>query len=61
MDTTENKFPSVSTATYAIDLALNDAGSHEDFAALAGTLDIGVLGMSPHYIRLYFQQLNFEQ
>lgn len=61
MDITENKCPGVSTATYVIDLALNDAGAHEEFAALARTLDIGVLGMSPPYIHLYLQQANFEQ
>jgi len=35
----------VSTATYVIDLALNDEAAHEGFAAVASGLDIGVLGV----------------
>ena len=52
VDLAENKFAGVSATTYAIDLALNDEVAHEGFAAVANGLDIGVLGMLPHYIRL---------
>jgi hypothetical protein len=52
VDITENKFLGVSTATYAIDLALNDDVAHDGFAAVVNELDIGVLGMLPPYIRM---------
>lgn len=51
-DIIERKFPGVSTATYAIDLALKDDVAHEGFATVTDGLDIGVLGMLPRYIRL---------
>jgi hypothetical protein len=51
LDIIENKFPGMSTATYAIDFGLYDEVAYEGFAAVANGLDIGVLGTIPCSIR----------
>jgi len=55
----ENKFPGMSTATYAIDFGLYDEVAYEGFAAVANGLDIGVLvnnvGRS-HAMPVYFHE-----
>ncbi|KAF8220589.1 3-ketoacyl-CoA reductase [Tricholoma matsutake] len=60
----ERKFPGVSTATYAIDLALKDDVAHEGFATVTDGLDIGVLvnnvGRS-HSMPVYFHETSREE